>query len=61
MIFKNQKTQEFFFLFGSLCCLKNLDEGSSCRGAAETNPMRNHEVAGLIPGIAQRVKVPVMP
>ena len=30
-------------------------EGSSCRGAAETNPTRNHEVAGFagsIPGLA---------
>ena len=25
-------------------------------GAEETNPTRNHEVAGLIPGLAQRVK-----
>ena len=25
-------------------------------GGAETNPTRNHEVAGLIPGLAQWVK-----
>ena len=29
--------------------------GSSHCGAAETNPIRNHEVAGLIPGLAQQV------
>ena len=29
---------------------------SSRRGAAETNPTRNHEVEGLIPGLAQWVK-----
>ena len=29
---------------------------SSRRGTAETNPTRNHEVAGLIPGLAQWVK-----
>ena len=26
--------------------------GSSCCGAGEVNPTRNHEVAGLIPGLA---------
>ena len=30
--------------------------GSSCRGAVETNPTRNHEVAVSIPGLAQWVK-----
>ena len=30
--------------------------GSSLRGAAETNPTRNHEVAGSIPGLALWVK-----
>ena len=29
---------------------------SSHRGAAEMNPTRNHEVVGLIPGLAQWVK-----
>ena len=29
---------------------------SSCCGAVETNLTRNHEVAGLIPGLAQWVK-----
>ena len=36
-------------------CLK-CPSRSSCHGAAETNPTRNHEVAGLIPGLAQWVK-----
>ena len=35
-------------------CKKKL--GSSRRGAAETNPTRNHEVVGSIPGLAQWVK-----
>ena len=34
--------------------------GSSCCGAAERNPTRNREVAGLIPSLAQWVKDPVL-
>ena len=34
--------------------------GSSCRGAEETNPTRNHEVMGLIPGLTQWVKDPML-
>ena len=30
-------------------------------GAAEMNPTGNHEVAGLIPGLAQSVKDPTLP
>ena len=32
-------------------------QSSHC-GAVEMNPTRNHEVAGLIPGVAQWVKDP---
>ena len=34
---------------------------SSLRGIVETNPTRNHEVAGLLPGLTQWVKDPVLP
>ena len=35
--------------------------GSSCHGAAEVNPTRNHEIVGSIPGLAQGVKDLVLP
>ena len=36
--------------------IRNGSLGSSCHGTAETNPTRNHEVAGSTPGLTQWVK-----
>ena len=44
--------------FNTVESLKNCYRNSR-RGTAETNPTRNHEVEGLIPGLAQWVKGPV--
>ena len=41
--------------------IKVAHQGSSRHGTVETNPTRNHEVAGLIPGLAQWVKDLVLP
>ena len=38
------------------CLYKIRTSRSSHDGAAETNPTRNHEVEGSIPGLAQWVK-----
>ena len=41
--------------------LKKIQHRSSRHGAAETNLTGIHEDAGSIPGLAQRVKDPVLP
>ena len=38
---------------GEFCSLETGKMGSSHHGTVETNPTRNHEVAGLVPGLAQ--------
>ena len=41
--------------------IKKMTVRSSHHGSVEMNPTRNHEVVGLIPGLAQWVKDPVLP
>ena len=49
------------WLFRVCRCIKFFLLGGSCHGTAETNPTRNHEVLGLIPGLSQWVKDLVLP
>ena len=42
-------------------CIKTFQFGSSRHGIVETNPTKNHEVAGLIPGLVHWVKDLVLP
>ena len=48
------------FSIGKPWVQKYIPYRSSHRGAAETNPTRNHEVVGSIPGLAQWVKDPIL-
>ena len=50
-----------FTLDGLESLSKEVNLKSSCGGAEETNPTRNHEVLGSIPGPAQWVKGPILP
>ena len=45
---------------GELYRMRIISRRSRC-GTKETNPSRNDEVAGLIPGLAQRVKDLALP
>ena len=54
VILKSGNTSALSLFFFPL--LKNYFGWSFLRVAVETNPTRNHEVAGLIPGLAQWAK-----
>ena len=54
-VLKNQQMGYFFGIYYLTFEIMRRD-GSSHLGAVETNPTRNHEVVGLIPGLTQWVK-----
>ena len=58
--YKNSEYCYFVFPSSILIFSPKLLFRSSHRGAAETNPTRNDEVAGSIPGLAQWVKDPAL-
>ena len=62
VLYKGEVRPPFFtsYHFKHLPVFKCVN-GSSCRGAAETNPTRNHKVEGLLSGLAQWVKNLVLP
>ena len=52
------KVQTYGFQGGAQIKIRN--SRSSRLGAVETNPIRNHEVVGSIPGLAQGIKDPAL-
>ena len=60
-VWKPKVSAMLYYLTTCLFLNKSQALGSSCRGIVETNPTRNHKVAGLIPGLTQWVKDLMLP
>ena len=59
--FKSERNDQSSYSTGVTASLASGSRLRTRNGAAETNATRNHEVVGLIPGLAQRVNDPALP
>jgi len=53
-------TMRYCFTLARMAIIKKSTMWSSHLGTVETDPTQNHDIVGLIPGLAQQVKDPAL-